>query len=273
MKNPVAACTWVFGHHDMVDIASRIASLDLAGAEVFVDERPCAQGELRRIFEDHGLQVFSMTPDNVDIAHAHGPTREQAIACYDRLIDFAGELGSDAITCHEFVGRRRPHDDSAREWDRLADACRRITARAASQGINVVFEPLNRSLVSAVWTAERARALVALVDAPGFGVVLDTYHMHREETDPAEAIRSCGPFLRSFQISDSGRGRIGSGEIDFEAQMLALLDVGYSGPLILECSSLPGPSRLKREVDLERLEADLRVSREWLREFRAKNEA
>jgi sugar phosphate isomerase/epimerase len=250
----------------MVDIVSRIASLDLAGAEVFVDTRPCAQGELRRIFEDHGLQVFSMTPDNVDIAHAHGPTREQAI-------DFAGDLGSDAITCHEFVGRRRPHDDPAREWDRLADACRRITARAASQGINVVFEPLNRSLVSAVWTAERARALVALVDAPGFGIVLDTYHMHREENDPAEAIRSCGQFLRSFQISDSGRGRIGSGEIDFEAQMLALLDVGYNGPLILECSSLPGPSRLKREVDLERLEADLRVSREWLREFRAKNEA
>jgi len=273
MKNPVAACTWVFGHHDMVDIVSRIASLDLAGAEVFVDTRPCAQGELRRIFEDHGLQVFSMTPDNVDIAHAHGPTREQAIACYDRLIDFAGDLGSDAITCHEFVGRRRPNDDPAREWDRLADACRRITARAASQGINVVFEPLNRSLVSAVWTAERARALVALVDAPGFGIVLDTYHMHREENDPAEAIRSCGQFLRSFQISDSGRGRIGSGEIDFEAQMLALLDVGYNGPLILECSSLPGPSRLKREVDLERLEADLRVSREWLREFRAKNEA
>ena len=273
MKNPVAACTWIFGHHDMVDIASRIASLGLAGVEVFVDAHPPAPGELRKIFKDHGLRVFSMTPDNVDIAHAHGPTREQAIACYDRLIDFAGYLGSDAITCHEFVGRRRPHDDPAREWDRLADACRRITAQAASQGINVVFEPLNRSLVSAVRDAERARALVALVDAPGFGVVLDTYHMHREETDPAEAIRSCGPCLRSFQVSDSGRGRIGSGEIDFEAQMLALLDVGYSGPLILECSPLPGPSRLKREVDLARLETDLRISREWLRGFRAKNEA
>ena len=273
MKNPVAACTWVFGHHDMVDIASRVASLGLAGAEVFVGARPCAPRELRRIFEDHGLQVFSMTPDNVDIAHVHGPTREQAIACYDRLIDFADDVGSRAITCHESVGRKRPHDDPAREWDRLADACRRITARAASHGINVVFEPLSRSLVSAVRNAERARALVALVDTPGFGVVLDTYHMHREETDPAEAIRSCGPYLRSFQISDSGRGGIGSGEIDFEAQMLALLDVGYSGPLILECSSLPGPSRSKRDVDLEKLEADLRVSREWLREFRAKDEA
>jgi D-psicose/D-tagatose/L-ribulose 3-epimerase len=267
MKNPVAVCTWIFGHHDMTDIASRISSMGLAGVEVFVDAHSSAPGELRKIFIDHGLQVFSVTPDNVDIAHAHGPAREQAIACYDGLIDFAGHLGSDAITCHEFVGRSRPHDDPAREWDRLADACRRITARAASQGINVVFEPLNRSLVSAVRNAERARALVALVDAPGFGIVLDTYHMHREETDPAEAIRTCGPLLRTFQISDSGRGRIGSGEIDFEAQMLALLDVGYSGPLILECSSLPGPSPLRREVDLAKLETDLRISREWLRGF------
>ena len=55
--------------------------------------------------------------------------------------------------------------------------------------------------------------------------------------------------------------------------MLALLDVGYSGPLILECSSLPGPSRLRREVDLAKLETDLRISREWLRGFRAKHEA
>jgi hypothetical protein len=56
MQNPIAVCTWVFGHNDLSDIASRIASLGLAGAEVLVDLRSCAARDMRRIFEDHGLQ-------------------------------------------------------------------------------------------------------------------------------------------------------------------------------------------------------------------------
>ncbi|HEX9003048.1 MAG TPA: sugar phosphate isomerase/epimerase family protein [Blastocatellia bacterium] len=268
MNNPIAACTWIFGQRDLADIAARLAAMGLDGAEIFINPRLCSPRELHRIFADQGLRVFSMTPENVDIAHASGNQRALALDDYFRLIDFAAELGARAITCHEFVGRTQPHDGAEQEWARLSNACERIAARAAANHLDVVFEPLNRSLVSAVRTAGQAMNLVAAVNAPRFGVVLDTYHMHREENDPAAAIRHCGAALKAIQLADSGRGRIGSGTIDFGAQLGALAAIGYGGPLILECSSLPGPSWTNREVAAESVETDLRESLSWLRTFR-----
>src|SRR5262245_23611861 len=161
MHNPIAACTWIFGNRDPIDVASRLASLGLAGAEVFLDLRSYEPRELRRAFDRCGLRVFSMTPENVDIAHATPESREHAVTYYDRLSAFAAELGAPMITCHEHVGRTRPHDDAEREWSRLVESCRRIVGFAAARGLAVAFEPLNRTLVSAVRSAERANALIA----------------------------------------------------------------------------------------------------------------
>ncbi len=267
MNNPIAACTWIFGNREMADIAARLAALGLDGAEVFVSLHSRAPKELRNVFDDHGLRVFSMTPENVDIAHVDDAVRQRALDYYFRLIDFAAELGALAITCHEFVGRGQPHDDAKQEWARLSDGCGRIASRAAANQLDVVFEPLKRSLVSAVRTAKRAMNLVAAVGEPNFGVVLDTFHMHHEETDAAAAIRHCGPALKAIQLADSGRGRIGSGEIDFGAQFGALAAIGYGGPLILECSSLPGPSLTNPVIPSELVETDLQESLSWLRAF------
>jgi len=104
-------------------------------------------------------------------------------------------------------------------------------------------------------------ALVSAADTSRLGVVLDTYHMHREEADPVDAIRSSGARLRLVQLSDSG-------EIDFAVEMGALVELGYAGPLILECSTLAGPSLHIRPIDLDRIEDDLRASSAWLRAYR-----
>lgn len=264
MPNPIAACTWIFGERDIADIAARLAAVGIDGAEVFVDVEARA-ADVRRAFDDHRLRVFSLTPANVDIAHPSPQVRAHAVAYYDRLADLAAELGAPMITCHEYVGHPRPDDDREHEWDRLVASCRAIAEGAARRGLEVVYEPLNRSLVSSVWSAERARALVAAVGVPALGIVLDSYHMHREEADPAAAIRACGTALRSFQLSDSERGPIGSGTIDFTAQLRALADIGYQGPLILECTRLRGPSLTNPAVEPELVAADLRISLERLR--------
>jgi sugar phosphate isomerase/epimerase len=268
MNNPIAACTWIFGNREMADIAARLAALGLEGAEVFVGLHSRSPKELRDVFDDHGLRVFSMTPENVDIAHADDAARQHALDYYFRLIDFAAELGALAITCHEFVGRTQPHDDAKQEWARLSYGCGQIASRATANHLDVFFEPLNHSLVSAVRTEVQAMNLVAAVGARNFGVVLDTYHMHLEERDPAAAIRHCGKALKAIQLADSGRGRIGSGAIDFSAQFNALAAIGFVGPLVLECSSLPGPSLANPTIPSTLVETDLQESLSRLRAFR-----
>lgn len=106
--------------------------------------------------------------------------------------------------------------------------------------------------------------LADAVDSSAFKIVLDTYHMHQAETDPVAAIRQCSSRLVAMQVADSTRGAIGSGEIDFMAQVRELAAIGFTGPIILECTTLPGPGR-GTVTDEAALEAALRASHIWLK--------
>ena len=54
-------------------------------------------------------------------------------------------------------------------------------------------------------------------------------------TDPVTAIRRYAPQVRHVQFADlPGRGRPGTGALDFAAIEQALLDVGYDGFVGLE---------------------------------------
>jgi sugar phosphate isomerase/epimerase len=255
------------------------------GAEIFVDPRQCDPVRLRQVFHGYGLRLFSCTPHNVDLAHPGPEVRAIAMRYYDRLVDLAAKAGIDAVTCHEYidpVGQAQPRDPApgsdtharagppagsgrspAAVLDRLAESCRRIAVRAADVGVTLAYEPLSPGLVRCVRTAAEAMTLADAVDSAAFKIVLDTYHMHRAETDPVAAIRRCGSRLFAVQLADSTRGAIGSGEIDFTAQLRELAALGFTGPLILECTTLPGPGR-GTVTDEPALEAALRASHTWL---------
>src|SRR5215467_313465 len=130
MTRPLGVCSWIFGHHDHQQIAGYLESSGLDGVELMADIRRQDPLELGRIFSSHGLRFFSMTPANVDIAEIDRRKRKEAVSYYADLIDFAVELKSPAITCHEHVGRREPQDDRLEEWKRIVDSCREISAKA-----------------------------------------------------------------------------------------------------------------------------------------------
>jgi len=98
---PLAVCTWVFGHHDHARIAADVARLGLSGVEVLtdIDRQPAEQ--IASIYGERGLEIVSMTPDNVDLAHVNPAHRTDAIHYYERLIAYAAVLGCPTVTCHE----------------------------------------------------------------------------------------------------------------------------------------------------------------------------
>jgi hydroxypyruvate isomerase len=58
-------------------------------------------------------------------------------------------------------------------------------------------------------------------------------------TDPVLAIRRHGPLIGHVQFADSpGRGRPGTGGIDFDAVLGALREIGYTGLIGLEYDPL-----------------------------------
>jgi sugar phosphate isomerase/epimerase len=265
-NRPLGVCTWTFGDMALAEIAQRLAVLNYDGVELMGHLSAYQPAAAAKILQDHNLTVFSLTPDNVDLAHPDDAIRSQAVDYYLRLLDFAAAIGQPLVSCHGFVGRVRAISDQAEEYDLFVAAVRQIAERADQLGLKLVMEVLNRYEAHLVNSAAEAVQFVADVGVQNVGILLDAYHMNIEEGDPAEAIRQAGSRLWLYHAADSNRQGIGRGHTDFSGQLTALADIGYQGPIILECTA-PGPdpfTAIKGEDSIDWLETYLRESRQWL---------
>jgi len=266
MKIRLGACTWTFGDLSLSEIVQRVSALSFDGVELIGDLERYNAREAAPVLRDHGLAVFSLTPGNVDLAHPDESIRQKALDYYWGLLDFAAEFDHPLVACHGFVGRVRAVTTYAEEYDLLLQAVRLIAERAQELNLRLVMEVLNRYEAHLLNTAADAVRFVADLDAENVGILLDAYHMNIEEADPAAALRLAGKRLWLYHAADSNRQGIGRGHTDFGAQLAALSDVRYAGPIILECTA-PGPDpfqAIKDEHSVTWLETYLRESRDWL---------
>ena len=105
---------------------------------------------------------------------------------------------------------------------------------AAGLGITLAVEPLNRFESDVLCTTQQAMELLQAVDHLAVRLMLDTFHMHMEEADIAEAIGQAGDRFVHFQANENHRGFVGTGATDWVAVARALADVGYAGPISVE---------------------------------------
>ncbi|YCI04833.1 TIM barrel protein [Ensifer sp. D2-11] len=126
------------------------------------------------------------------------------------------------------------------EEDRLARKARAVAGlkeagdRAASLGVMLAVEPLNRFESDVLCTTKQAIELLDAVDHPAVQLMLDTFHMHMEEASMAEAIRLGGRRVVHFQANENHRGFPGTGATDWVGVFRALHEIGYKGPVSLE---------------------------------------
>ncbi|MFJ9369961.1 hydroxypyruvate isomerase family protein [Nocardia sp. NPDC101769] len=121
-----------------------------------------------------------------------------------------------------------------------------IADRVAELGVTVVVETLNSidspqfPLTDIDDTAALVTEAIAQSGHGNIGLLLDTYHLRTMGVDPAIAIGEYGPLIRHVQFADApGRGRPGTGHIDFDCVTKALAAIGYSGFIGLEYDPSP----------------------------------
>jgi sugar phosphate isomerase/epimerase len=258
----------MFGDMPLQEIARRLEKLGFDGVELMGDLDAYSPAEAGRVLSDHGLDVLSLTPENVDLAHPDPQVRKQAVDYYLRLLDFGAALEHPLVSCHGCVGRIRAITSQQEEWDVFVEAVRQVAERARSLDLRIVMEVLNRYEAHLVTTGAEALDFVTEVGADNVDILLDAYHMNIEEASPAGALRQVGSRLGLYHVADSNRQAIGRGHTDFDAQLVALDDIAYTGPVIMECTA-PGPdpfTAIKGQDSLPWLETYLKESRDYLLE-------
>lgn len=235
----LGVCTWIFGDLPLPPLARRLKELGLEGVELAGDLSQNPR-ETRRVLDDQGLAVLSVTPDNVDILHPDRKIREAGVDYYLRLVDWAAELATPLISCHGAVGRIRPESSYAEERKHYVESVQRITRHAHHAGLRVAMELLNRYEAHFLNTVGEGLQFVEEVGLRNAGLLLDAYHLNIEEPDLVHAVWTAGGRLFLFHAADSNRQAPGRGHIDFAGIIRALKGIDYNGDIVFEFTP-PGP--------------------------------
>jgi sugar phosphate isomerase/epimerase len=142
---------------------------------------------------------------------------------------------------------REPPRTPVQDREVLLASLAELGAHAEEVGVLLLFEPLNRYEDHMVNTLAQAAELVRATGSAGVRVHADTYHMNIEEDDPCAALRSVGGLLGAVHLSDSNRHQPGTGHVPFERILGTLAEMGFAGPLSVECRWRGMPAAALRE--------------------------
>ena len=135
------------------------------------------------------------------------------------------------------AGVELPEIERQRQHDLMVENLRYAAPLAARSKVLLTIEVLNPLDNPGYFltSCQEAVEIVRQVDHPSVRFQFDTYHLQALEGGLPEAIRKNGPWIGHVQFADHpGRGRPGSGGIDFGAILEALRAAGYSGLIGLE---------------------------------------
>ncbi len=179
------------------------------------------------------------------------PYAELCDATVERLkahIELGERLGS-AVIIGGVRGRLTGSEsEMAQQRQRAIAAMRECTQYAAELGVPLLLEPINRYETNFVCSVEDGLAVLEEVGAPGFKLLLDTFHMNIEEADIPASVRKAGDRLGYVHFADSNRQAPGYGHVDFAAVLDTLDSIGYTGMISAEVLPIPDDQNALRRV-------------------------
>ncbi len=193
----------------------------------------------RELLAAHGLTaaaVIAVMPPGRSLVAADAgtvaATRDYLYGCVDAAVAVGAPVAAGPI--YAPVGRtwRMSAEQRADTYRELRDSLAPVAAHAAACGVELGVEALNRYETSVVNTV--TQTLEAVGDLPATGLMLDSYHMNIEESDPYAAIAAATGRIVHVQVSGSDRGTPGADHIDWARWLTALLATGYRRAVCIE---------------------------------------
>ena len=169
--------------------------------------------------------------------------RRAALENLKRAVDDANVIGSEMIIgglyqAHKyFTGTAATSD----EWNWSAEYLHSAGEYAARSGVSLGLEFLNRFEVFLVCTSADCKRMVEQVGLDNVGVHYDTHHANIEDPVPAIALENIRNEINHVHLSESHRGTLGTGQVDWQANFDALKAIDYSGWLVIEAFGTTDP--------------------------------
>ncbi|MDB6173458.1 MAG: Xylose isomerase [Chthoniobacteraceae bacterium] len=196
--------------------------------------------KVRTALEKNGLACGSICAAMGPGRDFRGTEEEQktAMTYCKALVDQAAVIGCPRIIgpLYSVVGLTGAHDDEAKKahFDSVVKNLKELAPYAASKGIELCIEPLNRFETDFLNTVDQGLKLIKAVGAKNVKLHLDTFHMNIEEKSQPAAIRKAGKLLGHFHACGTDRGTPGNDSLQWAPIVEALKEIGYDDDVVIE---------------------------------------
>ncbi len=182
--------------------------------------------------------------------------KEAHIAFYpkeaEKLIKNAIDKTSDLETnflggvLHGGIGVFSGNPLSENEKNTIVEVWSSVADYAKEKGVNIAVEPINRYESYVCNTAENVLELIEKTGKDNLFLHLDTFHMNIEENNFRDPILLANQKLKHIHVTESHRGMLGEGTVNWNQFFNALKEINFEGNLVLEnfSSSIPGMQQM-----------------------------
>lgn len=183
-----------------------------------------------------GLDVNPISPDPA--------IRAAAVDNLKKSIDDATLIGADILIGGIYQAHKYFTGCAAteQEWNWSADYLTTCGEYARQAGVRLGLEFLNRFEAFLITTSADSKRMVEQVGLANVGVHYDTHHANIEDPHPREALLNIDGVLNHVHLSESHRGTLGTGQVDWDSNFAALKEINYSGWLVIEAFGVRDPN-------------------------------
>ncbi|KAA1259487.1 D-tagatose 3-epimerase [Rubripirellula obstinata] len=170
-------------------------------------------------------------------------TRDRGIEQNKKALDCCAASGVETLVgpYHSAIGVFSGKGPTEDEWKWGVDSMRSVAEYAATVGVQLAVEALNRFECYLLNSHADSARFVRDVDHPACGMMYDTFHANIEEKDIGSAIAAGGDKLFHIHISENDRSTPGAGNIRWDETFDAIKAIGYDHWLTIEAFGLALP--------------------------------
>ncbi|MDP6740503.1 MAG: sugar phosphate isomerase/epimerase family protein [Planctomycetota bacterium] len=229
----------VFVEPQHAAIIARLGELGFDGVELPVGMgEPRYYEQFKRMADDAGLActACALATPETDPSSPEASVRRAALDHLRSRVDCAQALASPVLVGPLYAAHKQFSDPPPGE-DRLkwaAEVLAQASEYAAQADVTLCLEPLNRFEIQLVNTIDEALRLVEVADHPNLAVHYDTHHAHIEEDSHATSLARCAERLGHVQLSESHRGTLGTGQVNWAAVVEGLRAASFDGWIVAE---------------------------------------
>ena len=205
---------------------------------------------LKAAATDAGLSytyIGGVTPDT-DLASEDPTVRKRGIKLLTEQAQAVSRTGGSLLSgvLYSSWSQRLPAGKDLRTLtDNSVGAMKEAVKAGEDRGVTFGLEVVNRFEHYMINTAEQGVAFVERVASPCCKLLLDTFHMNIEEDNLREAIVKAGKWLAHLHVGETNRRPPGRGRIPWPEVFMALREIEFQGPIVMEPFIIPDGDALR----------------------------